>query len=193
MKRWTLKLTLALLAGAVVTWAVAWGSHFAYGEFGFERDSVRAHESQFLESERVFYVYTWQRLAKTTVFVNRFPGPRFPDAGKEIARPPLTASIDVWNGATIEAYGLPWRALRRARTWQPVEELIIGRAPLPIGVLPLGFTLNTLLAAAVILTLTEGAGAWRRRARRRKGKCPWCGYDRAGVAGDAACPECGRV
>jgi rubrerythrin len=64
---------------------------------------------------------------------------------------------------------------------------------MPTRILPLGFTLNTLLAAAILLTITEGAGAWRLRARRRKGECPWCGYDRAGVAGDAACPECGRV
>jgi hypothetical protein len=63
---------------------------------------------------------------------------------------------------------------------------------LPTRIIPHGFTLNTLLAAAVIVTLTEGAGAWRRRARRRKGQCPWCGYDRAGVVGNTACPECGR-
>jgi hypothetical protein len=64
---------------------------------------------------------------------------------------------------------------------------------LPTRILPLGFTLNTLLAAAVILTLTEGPGAWRRRARRAKGRCPSCGYDRAGITMDAACPECGAA
>lgn len=30
------------------------------------------------------------------------------------------------------------------------------------------------------------------RARRFAGLCPWCGYDRAGLAVGAACPECGR-
>jgi hypothetical protein len=32
--------------------------------------------------------------------------------------------------------------------------------------------------------------AWR--ARRREGKCPACGYDRAGLAAGANCPECGK-
>jgi hypothetical protein len=46
-------------------------------------------------------------------------------------------------------------------------------------------------------TLLLAASAWgldaiaRRRARLNL--CPKCNYDRAGIAGDAKCPECGRV
>ncbi|HYE62533.1 MAG TPA: hypothetical protein VD997_11115, partial [Phycisphaerales bacterium] len=57
--------------------------------------------------------------------------------------------------------------------------------------LPLGFTLNTLLYAGVTLGLIEGVAFTRRRRRRNKGRCPSCGYDRGGIAVDAACPECG--
>jgi hypothetical protein len=32
-----------------------------------------------------------------------------------------------------------------------------------------------------------------RRRRRAAGCCVWCGYDRAGLAAGAACPECGGV
>jgi hypothetical protein len=65
---------------------------------------------------------------------------------------------------------------------------------LPSQVLPLGFMVDSLVAAGVILAVVEGPREWRRRVRRAKGRCGWCGYDRAGMAdGGAACPECGRV
>ena len=35
---------------------------------------------------------------------------------------------------------------------------------------------------------------WARRwARLRKGLCPWCRYNRAGLSADAKCPECGET
>jgi hypothetical protein len=63
---------------------------------------------------------------------------------------------------------------------------------LPLEILPLGFTLNTLLAAGVLLGVVEGFAFARRRARRAKGRCVACGYDRGGLPNDAAaCSECG--
>ena len=46
------------------------------------------------------------------------------------------------------------------------------------------------------LTLAPAAFLWHREIRRRlvkAGACATCGYDRAGLAPDAKCPECGRV
>jgi hypothetical protein len=68
----------------------------------------------------------------------------------------------------------------------------LGRSVIvPTDILPLGFTLNTLFYAAVLLGVVEGVAFARRRVRRGKGRCPSCGYDRAGLAEGSACPECG--
>jgi len=190
-RRWTLKLTLALLAGAVVTWAVACGCAL------------------------------WGRAAGGNGTANIPPLPEVAPLGwapeVHIVFKAAGLTERVWSADVMKdrsgrlawecTYGWPCRSMKYSMfdpgvaagkavttalevpNWLRVSG---ARSNLPVSLLPLGFTLNTLLAAAVILTLTEGAGAWRRRARRRKGRCPGCGYDRAGVAGDAACPECGR-
>ncbi len=53
-----------------------------------------------------------------------------------------------------------------------------------------------LLLAAGVPWLFATPGIIRRgrvRRRLRRGRCVKCGYDRAGLAKDAACPECGAV
>lgn len=69
----------------------------------------------------------------------------------------------------------------------------LGVSQLPIGIHPLPFIANTLLYAAIPLGLWLGIGPLRRRRRRRAGRCPRCGYDRAGLAAGAVCPECGHA
>ena len=48
-----------------------------------------------------------------------------------------------------------------------------------------------------LLSLLATAAAWRADAkylrRVREGACPACGYDRAGLAAGAVCPECGAT
>ena len=63
-------------------------------------------------------------------------------------------------------------------------------------VLPLQPIWSGLLINIVVYALAWGvllfALGWVRRARRRaNGRCTGCGYDRAGLAPHAACPECG--
>jgi hypothetical protein len=68
---------------------------------------------------------------------------------------------------------------------------LLGVTCLPIGIHPLPFIANTLFYAAVPLGGWLVIGPVRRWRRRRAGRCPACGYDRAGLAAGAVCPECG--
>lgn len=64
---------------------------------------------------------------------------------------------------------------------------------LPYRIHPAGFLVNTALYASVWVALLGAPlallGVWR---KRRRGLCPRCAYDLAGVASER-CPECGRV
>jgi hypothetical protein len=66
---------------------------------------------------------------------------------------------------------------------------------LPLRPVAFGFAINTLFYAAVLWMLFAGPGAVRRLVRRKRGRCPGCGYDLRGQVTIAApgsrCPECG--
>ena len=61
----------------------------------------------------------------------------------------------------------------------------------PTGVLPVGFAVNTAVYGAAWYLLLAIPSA-RRKRRERRELCVACRYDRAGLAPDAACPECGE-
>ncbi|NUQ53902.1 MAG: hypothetical protein HUU19_14545 [Phycisphaerales bacterium] len=63
---------------------------------------------------------------------------------------------------------------------------------LPIYILPLGFTLNTLFYAAAWFTYLFGIRSIRRNLRTRRGLCTGCAYDLKGLPPGSPCPECGR-
>jgi hypothetical protein len=57
-----------------------------------------------------------------------------------------------------------------------------------------GFLAGASVLYPVALTLIPAAILWYADHRRRRpGLCGSCGYDRAGLAADAKCPECGTV
>lgn len=54
-----------------------------------------------------------------------------------------------------------------------------------------GLLVDTGLFGACWLAMIATPGAVRRLVRRRRGRCPACGYDRTGLEAQVACPECG--
>lgn len=62
---------------------------------------------------------------------------------------------------------------------------------LPIDPIWPGLLLNSSLYAAIAYGVTFGAVQGRRLVRRRRGRCPMCAYDLAGITADV-CPECGK-
>jgi hypothetical protein len=209
LKRWTLvKLLLSLLAGAVVTWVVA-ATAMTVGHFGRESQEIfgftwpSGHRGRSTHVTSIF-LETWGTYSRASPtrevpprvdVVGTLPGwaevtghelplevPYSLAAG--IIEPAFTMRISIYNGSTTSDRVASGGWMLSA-AGEPVY--------LPFRILPLGFTLNTLLAAGVLLGLSEGFAFARRRVRRAKGRCPACGYDRAGITMDVACPECGGV
>jgi hypothetical protein len=185
-------LTLCTLAGAVVTWGVAWGCAI-WGVTPPIEDGVEVQPVQWLA----------------------VPGPEWPSPDvATICETQIRTFVIMAGFAEGRRYvqvridhGWPLRSMRAVLVGHSGQDIGAARieAPpwlrpsksnfgLPPRVIPVGFTLNTLLAAGVLLGLVEGFAFARRRVRRRKGRCAACGYDRGGLAGDAAaCPECGAA
>ena len=55
-----------------------------------------------------------------------------------------------------------------------------------------GFALDTLFYGTLVFLLWSAPGVVRRRVRKRRGRCPACGYDLRASSG-GPCPECGRA
>jgi hypothetical protein len=74
-----------------------------------------------------------------------------------------------------------------------VGELRIGGRALPrLPVWP-GLAADTTFYGAAWWLILFAPRRLRRTIRRRRGLCSACGYDRAGLATDAVCPECGAI
>jgi hypothetical protein len=211
MKRWTLKLALCLFAGAVVTWGVAWGCALAPTEI-FPSSMLAYSGSEALELAPTYGLTPRppQEMDFSVILnVGKNTGLGVSTQRAEITQASGSVHLmsmhqmfirQIWTGwpahalhgtMTVKGMSMVWTM---SGLWEPpprVQAFIHRRRPLPIRVLPFGFALNTLLAAGVLLGLVEGVAFARRRVRRAKGRCPSCGYDRGGLAKDAACPECG--
>jgi hypothetical protein len=74
-----------------------------------------------------------------------------------------------------------------------VRRIDIDGITLATGILWPGLLANTAFYGAIWFGLLLIPGAIRRTHRRRRGQCPGCGYQLAGVPPERLCPECGRA
>ena len=199
--RLIVKLTLCTLAGAVVTWGVAWGC--AWVRLGVltttkqtlvDAQAIRAAEEFGIPSKPPF-THCLLTLSEGSGFgltyraaeLQRWSPPSFEGVA-------MTYQSDGLVYARESSSGWPFIAMTywvSNRERVPKGGVFIGAEVMPLRILPLGFALNTLIAAALLRGIKEIVDLARRRRRARKGRCAECGYDRGGLANDAACPECG--
>lgn len=113
-----------------------------------------------------------------------------------IPNPPSTGGW-IWGSRAPRWLGPRMMGVGDIRSSGPVEP-----RPIPLRPIVLGFAINTFLFAALICSLLAGCCALRIGIRRFRGRCPGCGYPRAGLAGvevvqlsamATSCPECGRL
>jgi hypothetical protein len=210
-KRWTLKLALCLLAGAVVTWGVAWGCALSRPPYPRARKMqanvaggwryVARSETRGADYTTIHFFAADKPYSDVPV-LGVVPGGAEVDVFKDVLWTetyrfgwPLYAVCAVGaNGTYSNGYAhqsIGWYSLREGTGKGFNPAFRPGALYLPTRPLPLGFALNTLFYAAVVLGVVEFVAFARRRVRRGRGRCPSCGYDRAGLAEGSACPECG--
>jgi hypothetical protein len=92
-------------------------------------------------------------------------------------------------GEPVGGIALPWPHVTPDWHSEPPPPL----TALPCRPLWRGLTIDTLSFALFWWGTLCGPGAVRRRFRKRRGRCPHCGYDLRATPAGSPCPECGTA
>ncbi|UCD76578.1 MAG: hypothetical protein JSV91_06570 [Phycisphaerales bacterium] len=169
-----------LLLGAVVNFAVAW-SYFTINRNRIAQPVRDVEMDVILQTHRI--------MAFDEDEFGEASGLAYSYAYRDCSRNGESCSVwDLSVGWPVPALGNPltdrpviWWNRRGVPQWR--------QSPLWRPVWP-GFALNTALYAGMLWLAFPGRRLWRCHLRRKRGRCPDCGYD---LRGDLAtgCPECG--
>jgi hypothetical protein len=194
-RRSLLDVPLCLLIGAVLSLGVAWYARVRKERRAESRTSIIPLK-KWLEPVPV----SWpppRGTMETTAWAMREVRTEFdytsirhigPDTGLlwrfEAGWPALALGGTLTRGTDING-------VRLSGLWEASP----GRRSIWLPLYPLwpGFALNTIFYSGLAWGLWQVPLAIRRRRRRRLNRCVKCGYDRAGLAADAHCPECGTI
>lgn len=204
-RRWLAHVALCLALGLVTTVAVAWACIA-----GGVRIVIRPADTAWVRHDGVGYKVLWSRefgqVQYSVVPAKDRSAER--DWLSPSDFPAWIAWPDAHDCATTRTVAAGWPRLclfgywgvTRDREWvsqgllqtRPGHRLA-ERGAVPVLPLP-GAALNVAVFTTVFwFGLLVVPGRVRRSRRRAKGRCAGCGYDRAGLAVDAACPECGQA
>jgi hypothetical protein len=217
MKRCIFIILAFLILGAVVNIAVAWGSAMTIDVWS---DIWRQRQGVSSDQYPCWGLVVIRRATATYVFRSAISDPQTHGVGWDhrLSAPwwsrarntPTNEPVDSFVGYAEDARGWPFicvsssmDATLSSRTWCWTYGNVSWGIPLGGGQGPdamprslpcrpawAGFAVKTLFYATILWLLPTGLLAFRRRLRRKRGRCPKCGYDLRGDL-DAGCPECG--
>jgi len=218
LRKWSRRAGVSLALGAVGTVLVAWWFALLANPIS-ARPSVGLYRTMGANGE-ARYAQVMESFGRWTASVADLPKPKARDADDPAPRRPPPTALDApspwWGGrlpswdearatersTEIKAYGWPRPAVWRAEhtgfdgsrtlergVWLWRRGMNDDRA-LPLGILPRGFVVNTLVMSPIAYALAFGIWDVQRASRRGRGLCPGCGHDLKGEFG-AGCAECG--
>lgn len=219
MLKWTRRILVFLLLGAIVNVAVAWGCALAHGEVPtrtyFENyGPTNAGLIQIVREFGYEYVFVRDNVAQPSAHAGRksFNGRQWwPDAGSPnptvdghvgCGWPMLSVSATIspapsWRLAPRpgESLSAPTRrTVRGGYIWNKaaLNETARFKIPLILPYRPLlpGSVVNSTIYALAIALTTYGSRAMCSLARWRRGLCPACAYPRGS---SPVCTECGEA
>jgi hypothetical protein len=207
MNRWVIRAIVCLLLGAVMTIAVAWGICIWHPESVSREDWTQttvwptALPDDWLSLKIALFVRFTDSYTLTEFVATGFPlgRPEHVQAWMIRAGWPFRALRS--ERYRVESPGARYGALNWSRpaTWSEgialpeLPDWVVAsrhRQVLPNQVDSIGFVLNTLFYAAVSAWMWFAFGSARPGIRRRRGRCPMCGYDLRGTL-EKGCSECG--
>jgi len=200
MRRWPLRILLCLILGAITTVAVAWGCVWFIPPPPHAITPIEPPDFAWVEANRKTNDPIISHSLRHSVGVTT---DGFCTRRSDFDRVLVRRHCAGWPWPSLQ--GGSWDVIAEPATkaWGETARVIaidaipVFRGPNPEDVTPLpvrpiwpGFLIDTLFYAAIWFGGFFAPGMAKRAIRRKRGRCPRCGYDLRGDLA-AGCSECG--